>query len=118
MAANPYVPNQRTRRFVARPDFGNTAPRPTANPVDTYVRPATNGKAEQLAQALSQLSPQIAKMSDVLSDKAIEAQELEALAFAEQAAAEGKSVSELVRKGEVPAGASPWFMAKLRETGG
>src|SRR5690606_12822396 len=108
----------RGNRFVAQPNFGNTSPRPTASPVDTYVRPESNPKSEQLAQALSQLSPELAELSDVLSDRLIADQEAQAVAFAEQAAAEGKKVSDLVRKGEVPAGASPWFMAKLRETAG
>ena len=89
-----------------------------AQPVDTFVRPAVNTQAEQLAQALGRLSPALGELGNTLQEKENVQQTEAGRVRAAELARAGKDYATEVRAGRLPANNSPFFMAGLHEVQG
>jgi hypothetical protein len=90
---------------------------PTAAPVNTYSAPGVT-QAEQLAQALAQVSPEVGAFSSVLTDKYADEQRAAGEQAARVAAENAKKAGDLTREGALPAQDNPWFMASFKEEQG
>src|ERR1051326_960658 len=89
-----------------------------AQPVDTFVRPAVDTQAAQLATALGKLSPALAGLGNVIQEKQNQTQ----LQAGRNAASElhrlGKDYATEVKAGRLAPNHNPFFMAGLNETQG
>lgn len=95
--------------------------RPAASPVDTFVRAARQGdtnagnQAAQLAQALAQFSPGLARYAQGMQEKQ-NAQKLEEGKLAvSELSQQAKTYKDAVDKGMIPAHANPFFVAGVKE---
>ncbi len=81
---------------------------------DTYVRPVGAGEdAAQLAQALSVLSPALARLGDVVSQGQNESDKLAGAQAARETVAQmdasRKTFAQMVKDGSIPAHQNPWM---------
>lgn len=109
--------DRRQGRITGEPRIRRPDVAVVANGVDTYVRPGQS-KLGQLAEALSSIQPSVGRLSEVVMDRTVESETQEGLAAARQMAVDGRAYKEAVENGEIPASASPWFMAALEEESG
>ena len=89
--------------------------KPTASPVDTFVKTDEGRKLEQLAQGLAQLSPALGRFSDTLAKRSAEEKFAAGQKKARELAQSAKDFKEAIRSGRITPDQSPWFMAGLRE---
>lgn len=84
--------------------------RPVASPVDEFTTPNAGQQLDQLAHALAPLSADIARYSDVLSQKNEQRDKADAEAAVSAAVRNGaKTYSDAVKSGAIPASASPYY---------
>lgn len=95
--------------------LGQQQLRPTANPVDQFVQVNPNGGAAQLARALQQFAPAIAKTGFIVSDEKDTDARLQGQQLAERLSLQKKSYESAVKEGLIPRGANPFFYAGVKE---
>lgn len=85
--------------------------RPTASPVDTYVQPtsAASTGLGQLADALGDFAPEVARFSAVLGEKKAKEAQAAGIEAARKAQAEGKEYRDAIKDGTIHPSQSPWF---------
>ena len=111
--ADALVPNQRR---LADPGI-----RPSASPIDAFVRPVNTldpnvgAKAQQLAQALSTISPAIGRFGATLQTRSNERNLQEGQIAAAEAARQGLSFKEAVDKGVLKRTDNPFFVRGAKE---
>lgn len=107
---------RRNPRLIVRPEIESPAIRPTASPVDSFVRPESP-KSAQAAQALRELAPGLMRLAgDVRQEEQEQAREAGSTA-AREADLKGitpKQASDLVAKGEIDRADNPYFLAGYR----
>jgi hypothetical protein len=111
--ADALIPNQRR---LADPGI-----RPAAAPIDSFVRPANTldpnvgAKAQQLAQALSTISPALGRFGATLQARSNERNLQEGQIAAAEAARQGLSFKEAVDKGVLKRTDNPFFVRGAKE---
>lgn len=103
------------RRIQVGSPVGASPIRPAASPVNTFAQTGDGQQLDQLARALSQLSPAVARYSDTLAQASAEKDFAEGQRKARDLAANAKEFKDAIRKGQITPDQSPWFMAGLRE---
>jgi hypothetical protein len=84
--------------------------RPVAAPVDTFANPHAGEQLTQLANALGQVAPEVAKYGDVMAKNNQEGDKAAAEMAVSDAMRNGaKTYADAVQSGAIPASASPWY---------
>jgi hypothetical protein len=83
---------------------------PVAAPVDTFANPHAGEQLNQLAAALGQVAPEVAKYGDVMAKNNQESDKADAEMAVSDAMRNGaKTYADAVQSGAIPASASPWY---------
>jgi hypothetical protein len=88
---------------------------PVASPVDDFVHTDAGRNLGQLADALSNVAPELSRYSDVKAKQQSEAQKAEGEQKARQLFESGKSYRDAIRKGDIDPHESPWFQLGAKE---
>ncbi len=104
-------------RQRVEPRISPVITRPTASPVDTYVKPGVSS-AEQLAQALAEVSPKVGRFSEVLSEQYAQKKYEEGMQAARVHSEQALKAGEFTREGQLPMQDNPWFMKGFKEEQG
>lgn len=94
---------------------GRAAIRPTASPVDTFVRPEQNSGLSQLAESLKGIAPEVAKYSDVVAQRQSDTQKAAGEQKARELFESGTSYKDAIKKGLISPQESPWFQLGAKE---
>lgn len=98
-------------RALRQDSLAPEAMRPTAAPVDTFA-PDESGpdKLAQLAHALGQVSPAVAQLGEQFAQRGQQQDQADAQAAVSEAVRNGaKTYGDAVKRGAIPASASPWY---------
>jgi hypothetical protein len=92
--------------------------RPTATPIDTYVRPEGGSGLSQLAEGLSSLAPSLARFGNIVADERNTKEKLAGENAARDFAEAGKTYKQAIDAGLIEKHHSPFFRIGAYETFG
>lgn len=95
--------------------IGRARINPVAAPVDTFVREGGGSGLSQLAEALKTVAPAVGQFSDVQAERSAKRDKEAGSQKAREMLESGVTYKEAIRKGLIPAHASPWFQVGARE---
>jgi hypothetical protein len=88
---------------------------PLAAPVNTFVQTDAGNSLAQLAQGLSQLNPALSRFTSTVAEKVDTEQSSAGEAAARKMLESGQTYQQMVKKGIIPRGMNPFFVAGFKE---